>query len=1144
MMRKWSLPILARACLAALVAVLFLSCSGDSSAPPTPPAPPPFQPQTIVVQLGTKGGATTLISTQAGGWTRNGQPFTSGSTVTGENSASYRLTLTNGTWSAAFIAPDPEPLVLGTSGDAVLLQALEDGSYEVDGEPLAAGRIVTADNGNQYRLVLGTDGAWTAEFAPPAPQLVHLGTSGESRQVSRTEDGGHTVNGEALAPGSLIMTGNGNRYTLTLGVDGMTWTAVFVEGDPQRLLLGTSGDAPLLIYRQENGTFQLNGEPLLGGRVVEAGNGNRYRLVLGPDRNWQANYIPTPVTVRLGNTGGTVSLTPNEDGTWLRGSTGFSSGDKVTGSNGFEYILWLGSDGWFVEPLPMEVQVPVTGSDAPPIVLLRREDGTFTDGNDNPVVSGQELQVGGSTYTLRFADNRWTAQFLQGEIFVALGSADDTLRLIRKADGTYEYNGRRVRSGSIERSPNTGIRYRLRLANGVWSASVYVPPTVDPGVDPGVGTPPVVAENILDALPDELIDADGAFDPPAAGATGDIDPSLEGVILPGVGTTNADGDEIDYSRFSGSGRFEDDTFVESVLRAINRVVGEIESYRARHGTDLPEGVARILIDTNWDNIKGELDSIFGSGQISPSKFPTATPKRSGVTDVEEALDILEDLKDDLSDSAKFKSAFQNRISGITGVTGDEIFNARKRVLALGSSANTRFGVISMLGGSPNPNAAAVARGDTSVIVAQTAFAFSPLSATPTADLPSRGTARYAGRTWAIDSEQVLYSGAIELLASIGIEQVKATVSDLRRSDTNASWVHENKEVREIKLPQINQGDFDETAGSFDANMAGTAAAEIVFEQSGGLFPVSVDTSDLTGQFVGTETGQNAGRSVIGTWKVGSVLNGSFGAERIRTNPTTLPSLSSAKRYLVVSTPTFEGGTTIDSTTVPAAPTFSPNYNGYDDTFPLSSLGSVTNQAQTGNTNLKATIRLRNTSFARFGVWRVVDSTPGAETTADGLFAYSPLEDTDFTTHADDYPLRVEAEYAGRTVAIDGNGTIYDGSYLLTVDWNAGGPSALSALTAVISNLSGFTIGGVSVSQIGFSHTFAGGDFTSSSAPRIRYSTGRDDTLAGGTSYLHEGRFVGNNGPDGPYGVFGRWSVNQSTTDTIKGSFGADLVRAP
>ena len=491
-MRKWSLPILARACLAASTAVLFLFCGGDSAGPTTPPPPPPFQPQTVVVQLGTRGGATTLISTQAGGWTRNGQPFTSGSTITGENAASYRLTLSNGRWTAEFIAPDPEPLVLGASGDAVLLQAQEDGSYEVDGEPLASGRVVEADNGNQYRLVRGSDGTWMAEYVPPAPQLVHLGTSGESRQVSRLEDGGYIVNGVPLAPGSLITTGNGNRYTLTLGGDGM-WAAVFVESDPQRLQLGTSGDAPLLIYRQENGTFRLNNEPLLGGRVVEASNGNRYRLTLGADRSWLATYIPDPVTVRLGSTGGIVSLTPNEDGTWLRGSASFSSGDRVTGSNGFEYVLTLGTDGWFAEPVPMTVEVEVVGSDAQAFQLARLVDGTYLyDGE--PVNSGDTVTVGGSTYRLQFADNRWTAQFLRGVIFVELGGPNDLIELTRNADGTYEYDGRRLRSGSIQRSPNTGIRYRLRLANGVWSASVYVPPTVDPGGgDPGIGTPPVGA---------------------------------------------------------------------------------------------------------------------------------------------------------------------------------------------------------------------------------------------------------------------------------------------------------------------------------------------------------------------------------------------------------------------------------------------------------------------------------------------------------------------------------------------------------------------------------------------------------------------------------------------------------------------------
>ena len=1124
-MRKRSLPILARACLAASTAVLFLSCSGDSAGPTTPPPPPPFQPQTVVVQLGTAGGATTLISTQAGGWTRNGQPFTSGSTVTGENAASYRLTLSNGRWTAEFIAPDPEPLVLGASGDAVLLQAREDGSYEVDGEPLASGRVVEADNGNQYRLVRGSDGTWMAEYVPPAPQLVHLGTSGESRQVSRLEDGGYIVNGVPLAPGSLITTGNGNRYTLTLGADGM-WAAVFVEADPQRLQLGTSGDAPLLIYRQENGTFRLNNEPLLGGRVIEASNGNRYRLTLGPDRSWQASYIPDPVTVRLGSTGGVVSLTPNEDGTWLRGSASFSSGDRVTGSNGFEYVLTLGSDGWFAEPVPMTVEVEVVGSDAQAFQLARLVDGTYLyDGE--PVNSGDTVTVGGSTYRLQFANNRWTAQFLRGVIFVELGGPNDLIELTRNADGTYEYDGRRVRSGSIQRSPNTGIRYRLRLAGGVWSASVYVPPTIDPGGgDPGVGTPPVGAENIFDALPDELIATDGTF----SASDTSTDPNYR--IQSGVSGRNADGDEVDYGRYRGSGSFEDDTFVESVLRAIASILEPIERDNLVEGTDSQRFVAGVLIDANWPDVVRELNAIFGGDPISFTK-----PLRGGETDVDEAVDELEDLREDLTDVAKFRSRFMTRIDAAntanSDATADTIFNARKRVLALGASANTRFGVISTLTGTPT--AVGVASG--TLTTGREPFAFSPLSNTPTAALPSRGIARYSGRTWAVADDLALYSGSIELLASIGIERVTATVSDLRHSDTNASWAHDNKEVQRIELPEINQADFDDTNASFDAS---SVTAEVVYVQSGGFFPESVTGSDLVGQFVGTETGQNAGRAVIGTWNVGADLEGSFGAERIRTNPATLPSLTSSNRYRVVSR------TILDNTTIDNSDSTSPmltlsGVSEYTDTFALSSLGSVTNRAQSDDSNFRATIRVGTTSFARFGAWKVVNSTNDPAVTTNGLFAYSPLADTNFGTDNNYYPRRVSAEYAGRTVAIDGTHKLYNGSYLLTVEWDPN--NSASEVAAVISGLSGFTIGGVGVSQLGFSQTFSGSTFgPATTSLRVRYTTGSDVSLTDGT-YEHQGQFVGSNGPDGPYGVFGRWSIDQGDDD-IKGAFGADLVRAP
>ena len=104
----------------------------------------------------------------------------------------------------------------------------------------------------------------------------------------------------------------------------------------------------------------------------------------------------------------------------------------------------------------------------------------------------------------------------------------------------------------------------------------------------------------------------------------------------------------------------------------------------------------------------------------------------------------------------------------------------------------------------------------------------------------------------------------------------------------------------------------------------------------------------------------------------------------------------------------------------------------------------------------------------------MDSTNDPATTTDGLFAYSPLNDTDFSANPNDYPRRVDAEYAGRTVAIDGSGRLYDGSYLLTVQWDPA--NSASDVTAVISSLSGFTIGGVGVSQIGFSHTFSGSAF--------------------------------------------------------------------
>ena len=1102
MKRNWRPLGLTRFCLAATAALLFFACGNEPSGPPTPPPPPPFQPQTIVVQLGERGGATTLISTQAGGWTRNGQPFTSGSTVTGENAASYRLTITNGVWTAEFIPPDPEPLVLGTSGHAILLQAQENGSYLLDGEPVTAGRLVEADNGNQYRLVRASDGTWTAQFVPPAPQLVYLGTTGEALQVVRLEDGGFTVNGKAFDAGEVFTAQNDNRYTLTFGADGL-WTAVYVEPDPQVLQLGSSGDPPLLVYRQENGTFRLNGEPLLGGTVVQATNGYSYRLTLGPGRLWQADYISEDVTVQLGSFGGTVILTPNEDGSWRRGASRFSSGDTVTGTNGFEYLLTLGDDGWIVQPLPMTVNVPVTGSDTT-IALVRHEDGSYLYDNRR-VRSGDTVTAGENSYTLQFSNNRWTAVFLQGEVLVSLGTEGDSVTLIKLADGTFEYNGARVRSGSLIRSPTTRTRYRLRFSNGVWTASLYVPP-IPGGGDPPDDTTPVVAEDILAALPDTFL-TNGAFNSAAES------------IQTRVGSVD------DFSSFRGSGRYEDYTFVESVIQEIDRILVPIETRGLADGTDSELFVARVLIDEFWPKVKSELDAIFGAGQIS---FSSTAPQRSGVTNVDESVSRLEDLRADLSDIANFKGRFKAQIdaaaeaTATAGVTGDQIHEARKRVLALGATANTRFGVIWSL---TSGNAPEVAAGADTVISTSEAFAFSPLAATETNALPRRGTARYSGRTWAIDSSQVLYSGSIELLASIAIEQVSATISNLRRSDNSASWMDNGKDVREITLPVINRDEFDND-GSFET-VSGGAAARVVYDEFGGLSFRDVAQSTIEGQFVGGSDDRSPGVAVMGTYRIGPtdtvLLDGSFGAEHVGTSASRLPSPVSEVNHGV--------GTGIDTTadtlTIP----------GFSHVYPLSSLATGSRKID----DLTATIRLGRTSLTRFGAWKLVNSANDPPTVDNsGTFRYSQLLPTSYSgDDANLRPLRGIARYQGTTVAVDSSGDLFNGNYRLNVTWDSTGDS----ISAAINGLSGFTLGGQTVTQIGFTGTFTGETFSVTSTT-VQYATSSQGVTFTGTG-SHAGTFLGTGGTDGPHAVVGSWSLSTtSPTYSINGAFGADRVQAP
>ena len=145
------------------------SGGGGAIPPAPPPAPPPFQPQPVEVALGENGGTVTLMTTEGGGFTLNSEAFAGGTSnpVMGEGGRMYVLTLADGTWSAAF-RPEPVVVALGASGESVTLMTTEAGGFTLDGEAFAGGASnpVRGENNRMYVLTFGEDGTWRAALEP------------------------------------------------------------------------------------------------------------------------------------------------------------------------------------------------------------------------------------------------------------------------------------------------------------------------------------------------------------------------------------------------------------------------------------------------------------------------------------------------------------------------------------------------------------------------------------------------------------------------------------------------------------------------------------------------------------------------------------------------------------------------------------------------------------------------------------------------------------------------------------------------------------------------------------------------------------------------------------------------------------------
>ncbi len=1118
---------LASLAVATLIAFAIGCGGGDGGATSTPPpAPPPFQPQSIQVTLGESGGTVTLMTTQAGGYTLNGQALASGATVDGEGDRKYVLTLAGGTWSAAYQVPE-HSVTLGMSGETVTITQAEDRTYMV-GDTALSGDTLTASNGNMYRISEGASGMLEAEFVAPPPETVALGQSGETIQVQRLESGQYTRDGQLFLSGEVLALTDGRRFRFTRTIDGM-WLAEFIAPPPVSVQLGTTS-MTVMLTMLETGGYAIAGQPVESGQVRTV-NDRSYRFTQAAGGGWSAAFVSETVRVPLGTQGTSIQITTLESGGFnYRGST-VSSGQTLT-VNGNQYRVTYGNGRWVGEFVPEPITVSVGSSDIT-VTILRQENGQYTH-NGQVVESGEEIEVGDATYELTLANGRWSASTVAGPvIIVRAGTRGDFITLFRRSDGGYEdETGRTVRDGSIVRTEN-GVRYLLIFSNNEWSSRIYFPSTGGTGTggDPvtggdGGGGTPVVVESLEDAIPGTRTDAESFL----ARVIADED----GLLVAG----EEDAEDVSYSQYEGNGAVQSQTYVAAARKVLEDLANSIRPLV--EGGEPQKSVARLLIESKWPEARRELGTLFADIDDTPAGNILLTNLNPDVEriDEEDRLEDLDDLIEALSSESNFEDEFGSsgefgRITALRGLEddADDIYNASKGAIALGATDNTRFGVVVEPGGDAT-TAQSVAAGDGDASFDVKPFAYSPLDEARESSLPVRGTARYTGQTFAADhASGEVFDGGIELLISFGTETIKAMITNLESTADNNPWRFGGRDVEQIDLeaPEIDDDGF----GS-------ASAAELTLD--GTRFGRNT-ASTFSGKFVG-----NSGEEVFGLWSItgDEGISGSYGAEYRSTQRVDLPDADSNGETVHA----FSGSSGISHADGDDEVTITVSGFDLDDgdgVFELRDLYRTSSHTDTETVDDpdKNTLRVlsRHTRYTRFGAWahtRVTDddsSVPAA-----GWFRYGALPAT--PAEAISQQVRVEAEYNGRTVAVDtGTGDLYNGDYTLAVDWDGDGriESEITNLRTVPGN-SRLEFRNKDVMVIAFEHAMAETSFSSLSNTLVEYSDGTEE--ATDVSPTHVGQFLGNPpGADGPFAVVGNWSVTVDGT-TVQGAFGADLDPTP
>ncbi len=931
--------------LIALLTAGLAGCGGDEPqvATPPPPAPPPFQPQPVEITLGTSGDTVTLMTTEGGGFTLNGEPFATGGSVTAGNGGQYTLTLAEGTWTAQFDAPEIM-IPLGMSEETVTITQAEDGSYWLGEMAVRSGETVhTAANGNEYVLRITTDegGAvtWMASYRAPMIAVM-LGLSGDTVTLERREDGSYWLNEMVVMSGeTTTMAGNGNTYTLRMGEGGM-WMAEYREMVVE-VMLGTSGETVAVSKAEDGGYWMGEMQVEDGVTLATASNGNRYRLMKDAEGMWMAEYVPETGTVTVGTLGVTLETVQAEDGSWtvvspVTGETETLEDGAMFMVGGNSYTLMDDGEGNWMATYREETVSVMLGTSGETVLLTKREDGSYWMG-EMQVEDGVTMvtAANGNMYTLSMdADGMWMAMHDAPQTQVALGTSGTTVTLVREEDGSYTLDGDAFSSGGRVTAGNGNV-YTVTMVDGAWMAE-YQPESME--IKGTGGLLAVVRED------GQGYDVDGALLPNSG--MGDIDTDSSGSYRVRMQDGMLMGTRLDNVKIDTATDFKtiglsamptmlgDDKSTADINEANTALVVAKENYPfadllgdgvsqtkgknfvAEARTKL-EGIrAKIVsildvfekdserdtqITRQWGtdttkaktNVKAVLESVFGA-KFGSLAAPDDDKALGRVDDLIEALSSVEDLAAALGDDGVLEDvADADDAAKILAATETE------STVTYGMHGNTRFGTITR---KKRDNAVSDAKYDADAspkVGERGAFAFGVTDETTRARyVQTAGTARYEGETLAVSGADQQYAGDIEISINFTSERVDGLITNLM-TEEGERWEYLFGEVDSIVLPTADmnsQGIWKQGSGTNENQ------ATIDFGRRAGVYrPQRVD-STFEGRLLGGNNEPDAGSEVVGVWSVGdrakdlvgtedrSYLAGGFGATRVADGPPRRPSV--------------------------------------------------------------------------------------------------------------------------------------------------------------------------------------------------------------------------------------------------------------